>query len=90
MSEEAQVQRREFLGLVTWAIGVLIGAGLGIPAIAYIIGPALQQETSDEWIPIGTTSKVELGTPTLFKANIERTDRLDRQPGGALGLRPDR
>jgi menaquinol-cytochrome c reductase iron-sulfur subunit len=73
MSEEAQVQRRGFLGLVTWAIGVLIGAGLGIPAIAYIIGPALEEVASDEWIPIGTTSKVELGTPTLFKANIERT-----------------
>ena len=73
MSEEPQVQRRGFLGLVTWAIGVLIGAGLGIPAIAYIIGPALKEESSDEWIPIGTTSKVELGTPTLFKANIERT-----------------
>jgi menaquinol-cytochrome c reductase iron-sulfur subunit len=73
MSEDTQVQRRGFLGLVTWAIGVLIGAGLGIPAIAYIIGPALTEETSDAWIPIGTTSKVELGTPTLFKTNIERT-----------------
>lgn len=73
MSEDTQVQRRGFLGLVTWAIGILIGAGLGIPAIAYIIGPALNEETSDAWIPIGTTSKVELGTPTLFKANIERT-----------------
>jgi menaquinol-cytochrome c reductase iron-sulfur subunit len=73
MNEEAQVQRRGFLGLVTWAIGVLIGAGIGIPAIAYIVGPALKKESLGEWIPIGSPSKVELGTPTLFKANIERT-----------------
>jgi len=73
MSEQAQVQRRDFLGLVTWAIGIMIGAGIGIPAIAYIVGPALNQETSDAWIPIGSTSKIELGTPALFKANIERT-----------------
>jgi menaquinol-cytochrome c reductase iron-sulfur subunit len=73
MSETKDVQRRDFLGLVTWAVGVLIGAGLGIPAIAYIVGPALKQEDIQEWIAVGTTSKVELGTPTLFKANIERT-----------------
>ncbi len=73
MSEEAQVQRRDFLSLITWAIGALIGAGIGIPAIAYIVGPALKKETSQEWIPIGSPSKIELGTPTLFKANIERT-----------------
>ena len=73
MSESKEVQRRGFLGLVTRAVGVLIGAGIGIPAIAYIVGPALQDEDTQEWIPVGTTSKVELGTPTLFKANIERT-----------------
>jgi menaquinol-cytochrome c reductase iron-sulfur subunit len=73
MSESKEVQRRGFLGLVTWAVGVLIGAGIGIPAIAYIVGPALKDEGTQEWIPVGTTSKVELGTPTLFKANIERT-----------------
>ena len=73
MSETNEVQRRDFLGLVTWAIGVLIGAGLGLPAIAYIVGPALKQQDTQEWIAIGTPSRVELGTPTLFKANIERT-----------------
>ena len=73
MSDQTQVQRRDFLGLVTWAIGILIGAWIGIPAIAYIVGPALKEETTDDWIPIGSTSKIELGTPTLFKANIERT-----------------
>jgi menaquinol-cytochrome c reductase iron-sulfur subunit len=49
-----------------------LSAGLGIPAVAYIVGPALQQEETQEWIPLGSTSKVELGTPTLFKANIVR------------------
>ena len=53
------------------SIGGLIGVVIGIPAIAYIIGPALQQQV-ENWIRLGAISKVEPGTPTLFKAVIER------------------
>lgn len=72
MSAEEQVDRRQFLSTLTWAIGALLGAGLGIPAVAYIIGPALQREDTQEWVPLGPTAKVELGTPTLFRTDIER------------------
>jgi Rieske Fe-S protein len=73
MSGEApKVTRRGFLSTLTWAIGGLISAGLGIPAIAYIIGPAVQNDTLQQWIKLGSPSKVELGQPTLFRTNIER------------------
>mgnify|MGYP001818260849 CR=1 FL=1 len=72
MGEEPRASRRDFLAAATWAIGILMGAGIGLPAIAYIVGPALQEEQSEEWIRLGSTSKVELGIPTLFKARIER------------------
>jgi Rieske Fe-S protein len=55
-----------------WAIGGLITAGLAIPAIAYIVGPALRRQQESDWITLGSTSKVELGTPTLFKAKVEQ------------------
>ena len=70
MAEEKQIGRRRFLGLTTWAIGGVITAGLAIPAIAYIIGPALKREEAQDWIRLGPASKVEIGTPTLFKTNI--------------------
>jgi menaquinol-cytochrome c reductase iron-sulfur subunit len=70
--EENQVSRRSFLAAAIWAIGGLISAGMGIPAIAYIIGPALQRSTSQNWISLGPPEKIELGTPTLFKTKIER------------------
>ena len=73
MSDDQAVNRRDFLGVVTWAIGALISAGLGIPAVAYIVGPALRQQEAQEWIRLGSSAKVELGTPTLFKAAVERT-----------------
>ena len=70
--ENDKLSRRSFLSIAIWAIGGLISAALGIPAIAYIIGPALQRSNDQQWIQLGSTAKVELGTPTLFKANIER------------------
>ena len=66
------VSRRGFLGLATWAIGGLIGAGMAIPAVAYIVGPALQGTKSQEWIRLGSSAKVEPGLPALFKARIQR------------------
>ncbi len=72
MNEEKDFSRREFLSASTWAIGVFIGLGLAVPAALYVIGPALQDEEEQEWIRLGPTSRVEIGTPTLFKARIQR------------------
>ncbi len=72
MSDEKGLSRRNFMAIATWAIGGLISAAMGIPAIAYIIGPAIRSEQIQNWIRLGPTSKLELGTPTLFKAKIER------------------
>ena len=72
MSDENELSRRGFLSIATSAIGGLIAAGMAIPAVAYIIGPALQREKSEAWIRLGSAAKIELGTPTLFKAAIER------------------
>ena len=60
------------MSTATWAIGGFIGIAFAVPAIAYIIGPALQKKATEEWIRLGSTGKVEPGTPTLFKATIER------------------
>jgi menaquinol-cytochrome c reductase iron-sulfur subunit len=68
---DEDITRRELLGRGTAVIGALITAGLAIPAIAYIVGPALREQVAD-WIRLGSTAKVEIGTPTLFKASIER------------------
>ncbi|HKZ83783.1 MAG TPA: ubiquinol-cytochrome c reductase iron-sulfur subunit [Anaerolineae bacterium] len=69
---ERKIGRRKFLSLTTWAIGGVISAGLAIPAIAYIVGPALKRDEAQDWIRLGSASKVELGTPTLFKTKIQR------------------
>lgn len=72
MDEEKQITRREFSSIAIWAIGGLITVGIGLPAIAYIVGPALERSATDDWIHVGAASKVELGAPTLFKVKIQR------------------
>ena len=72
MGTEKWIHRREFLKTAIAAIGAFISAGLGIPAVIYVIGPALKSAKSQDWVRLGSTAKVELGTPTLFKAKIER------------------
>ena len=70
-SEDSNVSRRDFMKTVIASIGGLIGATIGLPAIAYVVGPAFKQDT-DEWIRLGSVGKVELNTPTLFKTTIEK------------------
>ena len=72
MSEPQDISRRSFLGFVTWTIGGLISLGMGVPAISYLIGPALKKLDSDAWIRLGSVSRVELQTPTLFKTKVIR------------------
>ena len=72
MSEEPSVTRKNFMALTTIGIGGVLAAGMFIPGLAYIIGQVLKEQETGEWIRVGPTSKVEIGTPTLFSAEIER------------------
>lgn len=69
--EKRKISRRTFLQGAIFGISGLIGAALGIPAIAYIIGPALKNKQVKEWIHLGATAKVETGKPALFKAKLQ-------------------
>ena len=71
MEDKDQLSRRNFLAIAIGAIGAVIGIVMAIPAVAYVIGPALQRKTSENWVRLGPISKVELGTPTLFKTTVE-------------------
>lgn len=72
MKDKQKISRRDFLGIATFSIGGLISAIIGIPAIGYIIGPALGAKKEQNWIPLGAVSKVEIGKPTLFKTKVEK------------------
>jgi Rieske Fe-S protein len=70
--EKKEISRRDFMKITIGAIGGLIGLGFGIPAIAYVVSPALGKSQAQQWIQLGATSKIELGKPTLYKVTITR------------------
>ena len=72
MNNKKEFSRRDFMGVTTWAIGGFISLGMGIPAIAYVTGPARKSTENQDWIQLGPVSKVELNTPTLFKTTIKQ------------------
>ena len=65
MAGPHHISRREFITLTTAAVGTFIGVIVGLPAIAYLIDPALKTGTTDTWIPLGKLESFEVGKPTL-------------------------
>ncbi len=64
MPGSRSISRRDFIKLTTAAVGTFIGAVVGLPAIAYLIDPALKVTKSDAWIPLGKLETFEVGKPT--------------------------
>ena len=73
MNRQDDVSRRDTLKLAISAIGGFISIALGVPAIAYIVGPAIKTNESTNWIRLGTLSRIELGKPELFKISVDQT-----------------
>jgi Rieske Fe-S protein len=71
MAEETQLDRRNFLKSATIAIFGFISAVLALPAVVYVIGPALSKTSNEAWLALGSVSKVKIGEPTLFKSQIQ-------------------
>lgn len=71
MEEHKEISRRDAMKMAISLIGGLIGTALGIPAIAYLIGPSLKRDQAN-WVPVSSLSNIELGTPTLFKPKVTR------------------
>jgi Rieske Fe-S protein len=90
VEEHKDVSRRDAMKMVIAAIGGLIGTALGLPAIAYLIGPALKKDEAN-WVRLSSLSPIEIGTPTLFKPKVTRQSGWieDEQEVGVYVLTED-
>jgi Rieske Fe-S protein len=69
MTDSPHLDRRQFVNVVLTALGTIMGAVIGLPAIGYLISPALRVQKKEAWIPLGPLENYPLGKPTLFTFN---------------------
>ncbi len=78
MPSSPHMSRREFVSIVTAAVGTVMGALIGLPAIGYLITPALQKVSADAWIPAGPLTNFPVGVPTLFNFNRTKVNGWEK------------
>jgi Rieske Fe-S protein len=66
MAKSPHISRSEFVKIVVAALGAIMAAVVGLPAIGYLLSPALKVQTVDAWVPAGPLDSYPVGEPTLF------------------------
>lgn len=79
------ISRRDFIKVTTSIIGGIIGAAIGVPAVYYLIDPALREGAKEAWIPIGKLENMEIGKPYPFsftRVQVNGWERTATSHGG--------
>ena len=66
MAKSHHLSRNEFVKIVVAALGTIMGVVVGLPAIGYLISPALKTQSKATWVSLGPLEAYEVGMPTLF------------------------
>lgn len=82
---ENELNRRDFIKVTTGIVGGLIGAAIGVPAIAYLLDPAFKAGAKEGWIPVGKLADMEIGKPYAFsftRVQVNGWERTSTSRGG--------
>ncbi len=74
MAGSRNIPRRDFVKITTAILGTIMGAVIGLPAIDYLLAPALKSQKTDVWIPLGKFSSYAVGVPTLVTFNRSKVN----------------
>ena len=84
MSES--ISRRDFMKASVYFVGGIVGAAVGLPAVGYLIDPALKGGSKEAWIPIGKMEDMpEVGKPYPFsftRVQVNGWERTATSQGG--------
>lgn len=74
-----QLSRRDFIKATLAGISAFIGALIGIPAMGYLLSPALQTQAEDEaLIPLGPLEDFPIGIPTRMDFTRTKVNGWER------------
>jgi len=72
------ISRRDFIKTTTAFIGGLIGAGIGLPTIVYLLSPSFRKTEDELVVDLGPLDKYPLGIPTLFEFTRTKVNGWER------------
>ncbi|MFZ5909331.1 MAG: ubiquinol-cytochrome c reductase iron-sulfur subunit [Chloroflexota bacterium] len=78
MSGSNRLTRRDFITATTGLVGGIIGAALGIPAIGYLIAPALREDKAGAPVAIGKLEDIPVGQFHPFSFTITKVNGWER------------
>ena len=78
MTHKQNISRRDFIKATTAFIGSLIGIGIGLPSIAYLLSPSLHKTEDESVMDLGPLDKYPLGIPTLFEFTRTKVNGWER------------
>jgi len=78
MTRLHNLDRRGFVKILLAFLGSIMGAVLGLPAIGYLLSPALKVQKSETWIPLGALNNFPIGTPVLFSFTRTRANGWEK------------
>ncbi len=87
----SQISRSDFVKLVTAAAGPVMAAAIGLPAIDYLVSPALSVKETEAWIPLGPLKDYPIGAPKLFNFTRSQINGWEKTvlSYGVFVVRPD-
>ncbi len=78
MSGSNRISRRDFIKATTGVVGGIIGLGVGIPAIGYLIAPALREDKAGAPVTIGKLEDIPVGQFHPFSFTITKVNGWER------------
>ncbi len=78
MAKSYHMSRNEFVKFTTGILGGIMGVVVGIPAVGYLLSPALKTRSTDAWIQIGPLENYPLNTPTAFSFTRTKTNGWEK------------
>ena len=78
MPKSPHMSRNNFVKAVIGVLGTIMGAVVGLPAIGYLISPAIKKQESEALIPMGPLEQYPVGVPTLFTFTRTKVNGWER------------